>query len=112
MGTGSSGVAVQIAPLAAQNQVLYISGPAASDAITGLNKYTFRAGRQTIQDVLTADSFLTGANRKIVVFAQDSVFGQGNLAAVRTYLGGKGHTVSSVLVPGSATDFTPFAQQA
>jgi len=26
MGTGSSGVAVQIAPLAAQNQVLYISG--------------------------------------------------------------------------------------
>ena len=44
MGTGSSGVAVQIAPLAAQNQVLYISGPAAADAITGINKYTFRAG--------------------------------------------------------------------
>ncbi len=58
MGTGSSGVAVQIAPLAAQNQVLYISGPAAADAITGINKYTFRAGRQTIQDVLDAKSFL------------------------------------------------------
>ena len=52
MGTGSSGVALQMAPLAAQNQVLYISGPAASDAITGINKYTFRAGRQTYQDVL------------------------------------------------------------
>src|SRR4051795_11310894 len=111
-GTASSGIALQLAPLADQNHVLYISGPAASDAITGLNKYTFRAGRQTIQDVLTADSLLTGANKKIVVFAQDSTFGQGNVAAVRAYLGGRGHTVSSVLVPGTATDFTPFAQQA
>jgi branched-chain amino acid transport system substrate-binding protein len=111
-GTVSSGVALQLAPLADQNHVLYISGPAASDAITGLNKYTFRSGRQTIQDVLTADSFLTGANKKILVFAQDSAFGQGNVAAVRTYLGGKGHSVSSVLVPLTATDFTPFAQQA
>src|SRR5438309_716026 len=30
-GTDSSGIALQLAPLAAQNQVLYISGPAASD---------------------------------------------------------------------------------
>src|ERR1700712_1636620 len=45
-GTDSSGVALQVAPLAAQNHVLYISGPAASDAITGVNKYTFRAGRR------------------------------------------------------------------
>ena len=52
-GTDSSGIALQIAPLAAQNHVLYISGPAASDAITGINKYTFRSGRQTLQDVLT-----------------------------------------------------------
>jgi branched-chain amino acid transport system substrate-binding protein len=111
-GTESSGVALQLAPLADQNHVLYISGPAASDAITGLNKYTFRSGRQTTQDVLTADSFLTGANKKIVVFAQDSAFGQGNVAAVTKYIGGKGHSVSSVLVPLTATDLTPFAQQA
>ncbi len=111
-GTVSSGVALQLAPLADQNRILYISGPAASDAITGLNKHTFRSGRQTVQDILTADSFLTGANKKIVVFAQDSAFGNGNVAAVRAYLGGKGHTVSSVLVPLTATDFTPFAQQA
>jgi branched-chain amino acid transport system substrate-binding protein len=111
-GTESSGVALQLAPLAEQNHVLYLSGPAASDAVTGLNKYTFRSGRQTIQDVLTADSFLTGANKKILVFAQDSAFGQGNVAAVTRFLGGKGHAVSSVLVPLTATDFTPFAQQA
>src|SRR3954453_10501750 len=56
-GTVSSGVALQLAPLADQNHVLYNSGPAASDAITGINRHTFRSGRQTIQDVLTADSF-------------------------------------------------------
>lgn len=111
-GTVSSGVALQMAPLAAQNKILYISGPAASDAITGNNRYTFRSGRQSTQDVLAANSFLANTGRKIVVFAQDTAFGQGNAAAVRSILGGKGHTVTSILVPLTATDFTPFGSQA
>jgi branched-chain amino acid transport system substrate-binding protein len=113
-GSVSSGVALQLAPLAEQNRVLYISGPAATDAITGANRYTFRSGRQTLQDVLAVKEILGagGGGRRIVVFAQDSAFGQGNVAAVRNVLGGKGHTVSSILVPLSANDFTPFAQQA
>jgi branched-chain amino acid transport system substrate-binding protein len=112
-GTCSSGVAVQLAPIAAQNQVLYVSGAAAADAITGINRYTFRAGRQTYQDVLAAQSFLgKSVGKKIVVFAQDYAFGQGNVAAVKAVLGGRGHNVSSILVPLTATDFTPFAQQA
>ena len=98
MGTGSSGVAVQIAPLAAQNQVLYISGPAAADAVTGINKYTFRAGRQTIQDVLDAKSFLgKSTGKKVVVFDQDSVFGHGNYAAVKAFF--TGHNVTEISVP-------------
>jgi branched-chain amino acid transport system substrate-binding protein len=113
VGTESSGIALQLAPLAAQNQILYISGPAAADAITGLNRNTFRAGRQTYQDVLTANSFLgRSAGKKVVVFAQDTAFGQGNAAAVNAVIGGRGHTVSKILVPLSASDFTPFAQQA
>ena len=112
-GTVSSGVALQVAPLAAQNRVLYISGPAATDAITGANRYTFRSGRQSLQDVLAVREILgRNTGRRIVVFAQDSAFGQGNVAAVRAILGGRGHTVSSILVPLSANDFTPFAQQA
>jgi branched-chain amino acid transport system substrate-binding protein len=112
-GSTSSGVALQMAPLADQNHVLFISGPAATDAITGINKYTFRSGRQTLQDIDAAASFLRGTQgKKVVVFAQDSVFGQGNVAAVSAILGGKGHNVSKILVPLSATDFTPFAQQA
>jgi branched-chain amino acid transport system substrate-binding protein len=111
-GSVSSGVALQVAPLAAQNHVLFISGPAASDAITGANKYTFRSGRQTLEDINTAASYLTGAGKKVVVFDQDSVFGHGNYAAVKAIIGGKGHTVSEISVPLTATDFTPFAQQA
>ena len=112
-GSTSSGVALQLAPLADQNHVLFISGPAASDAITAANKYTFRSGRQTLQDIDAAASFLRGqTGKKVVVFAQDSVFGQGNFAAVNAIIGSKGHTVSKILVPLSATDFTPFAQQA
>lgn len=110
-GSTSSGVALQVAPLAAQNKVLFISGPAASDAITGVNKYTFRSGRQTLQDVNTVNSFLKGSGKKVVVLDQDSVFGHGNYAAVKALVGGKGHTVTEISVPLTATDFTPFAQQ-
>jgi branched-chain amino acid transport system substrate-binding protein len=100
-----------MAPLAEQNKVLFISGPAATDAITGINKYTFRSGRQTYQDVKTAATFLKGVGKKVTVFAQDSAFGVGNYAAVNSIVGSQGHTVGRLLVPLSAQDFTPFAQQ-
>jgi branched-chain amino acid transport system substrate-binding protein len=112
-GTGSSSVAVQLAPLAAQNKVLYIDGPAAADGLTGANKYTFRAGRQTLQDVANIASAIGPASgKKILVFAQDNTFGQGNLAAVKAVETPGGATVTSVLVPPTATDVTPFAVQA
>jgi branched-chain amino acid transport system substrate-binding protein len=109
-GATSSGVALQEAPIAAQNQVLFISGPAASDAVTGVNKFTFRSGRQTYQDVADASTYLQGSGKNVVVFAQDTPFGQGNFAAVKAIIG-KTHNVSGIFVPATATDFTPFAQQ-
>lgn len=111
-GTASSGIALALAEQAAQNEILYISGPAAADAITGVNEYTFRSGRQTYQDVATAGTFIGDPDGKAVtVFAQDTAFGQGNAAAVNAVLGAQGATVTSVLVPEDATEFTPFAQQ-
>jgi len=112
-GTGSSGIALQLAPLAAQNNVLYISGAAASDAITGLNRNTFRAGRQTLQDVLDAANIFPpkSTGKKVVVFAEDTAFGAGNFAAVNAIFGGKGHTVTKILSPFGAADLTPYAQQ-
>lgn len=111
-GSTASGVAVQVAPLAAQNDVLFISGPAATDAITGVNANTFRSGRQTWQDIRTAATFLGSiSGKKVTVFAQDSAFGQANVTAVETVLGGAGATVGKLLVPAGATDLTPFASQ-
>ncbi len=112
-GSTSSGSALQLAPLAKENNVLFVSGAAASDAVTGNNRNTFRSGRQTYQDVLTAGT-IVGTNlrgKKIVVFAQDTAFGQANVSAVRVVLGGGGGDVSSVLAPLTANDFAPFAQK-
>ena len=112
-GSTASGVAVQLGPLAKENNVLFISGAAATDAVTGLNRNTFRSGRQTYQDVLTAGTII-GSNlrgKRVLVFAQDSAFGQANVNAVRAVLGGVGGDVSSVLAPLSANDFAPFAQK-
>lgn len=110
-GTVVSGIAVAMAEQAAQNEILYISGPAATDAVTGINEYTFRSGRQSLQDVATAAAFLPEDGGKIVVLAQDNAFGQGNFAAVQAVLGGEGAEVESVLVPEDATEFTSFARQ-
>jgi branched-chain amino acid transport system substrate-binding protein len=112
-GSTSSGAASQLAPLAKENNVLFVSGAAASDVVTGNNRNTFRSGRQTYQDVLTAGT-IVGTNlrgKKVTVFAQDTAFGQANLNAVRAVLGGAGGDVSSVLAPASANDFAPFAQK-
>jgi branched-chain amino acid transport system substrate-binding protein len=112
-GSISSGVAVQMAPLAGQNNILFISGPAKADAVTGSNKNTFRSGVQTYQDVKAASSYLGyGVGKKVAVFAQDTVFGQGNYLAVKSVMGDLGgQAVDRVLVPFTATDFTPFVQQ-
>ena len=112
-GSVSSGAALAVAPLADQNKVLFISGPAATDAVTGINKYTFRSGRQTYQDVKASTAYLKGAvGKNVVVFAQDIAFGQANVAAVRNIFGDlSGQKVDSVLVPASAQDFTPYAQR-
>ena len=90
-----------------------ISGPAAVDAVTGINKYTFRSGRQTYQDVKASTAFLKGAvGKNVVVLAQDIAFGQGNFAVVRNIFGDlSDQKVDRVLVPFTAQDFTPYAQQ-
>lgn len=111
-GTVVSGVAAQVAPFAEENDILYISGPAATDAITGINANTFRSGRQSWQDVTAAQALLDDVGSStVVVFAQDNAFGQANAAAVEAVLGGQGATIEPVLVPESATEFTPFATQ-
>lgn len=111
-GSVDSAIGLQVAAVAGQNKVLFIAGPAAVDSLDNLNRYTFRSGRESYQDIATAGMFvgdLSGKN--VVVLAQNSAFGTANVAGVKAVLGAKGATVSSVLVPPTATDFTPFTQK-
>ena len=112
-GTGDSGIADLLTPLAAQNKVLYITGAAAADEITGANRYTFRAGRQTYQDVQTAASYIKalGRGKKILVLGQDFSFGQSYVNDATKAFASLGDTVTPVLVPLTTTDFTATALQ-
>lgn len=112
-GTCSSATALALAPLAKANNVIYMPGPAAVDDISGVNRNTFRTGRQSQQDVKGALSFLGDtAGEKIITMAEDYAFGIGNAAAVNYFLSGKKTQVlDPVLVPLTAKDVTPYAKR-
>jgi branched-chain amino acid transport system substrate-binding protein len=112
-GTGDSGIADELSPLASQNKVLYISGAAADDKITGANKYTFRSGRQTYQDVQAAKSYISalGTKKRVVVLAQDYSFGQSYVTDTASAFTKLHDKVKDILVPLTTTDFTGTAAQ-
>jgi len=88
-------------------------GAAADDAITGVNRYTFRSGRQTYQDVQTAKSYVQalGTGKTILVLGQDFAFGQSYVTDATNAFKSLGDTVDSLLVPLTTTDFTSTALQ-
>ena len=114
VGTASSTVGVALAPLAQQNKVLYIAGPAKDPAITSpANKYVFRSGNNSLQDFAPLVNLIKRpAGKKIVLFVEDNVFGAGNIGAVKYFMAPKGATFQEIKVPSSTTDFLPFAKQA
>jgi branched-chain amino acid transport system substrate-binding protein len=113
VGTASSGVALTLAPLAQQNKVLYISGPAKNDAVTSAaNKYVFRSGNSSTQDLAPLAGIKPISGRKVVLFVEDNAFGAGNILAAKALMGPKGATFQEIKVPTSTSDFTPFAKQA
>lgn len=111
-GTCSSATALALAPLAAQNKVIYMPGPAASDLLTGVNRYTFRTGRQTEQDVVTSLSFLSNkAGESVITMAEDYAFGQGNATAMAYYAPSNVKVLDPVLVPLTTKDMTTYAKR-
>ena len=111
--TASSGVALTLAPLAQQNKVLYISGPAKNDLVTSsANKYVFRSGNSSTQDLAPLAGIKPISGKKIVLFVEDNAFGAGNIAAAKALMGPKGATFEEIKVPTSTSDFTPFAKKA
>lgn len=113
VGTISSTVGLTLAPLAAQNKVLYISGPAKNDLITSAsNKYVFRSGNSSTQDFAPLAGVKPINGQKVVLFVEDNAFGAGNIAAAKALMGPKGAIFEEIKVPISTSDFTPFAKKA
>lgn len=113
VGTASSGVALTLAPLAQQNKVLYISGPAKNDAVTSsTNKYVFRSGNTSLQDFAPLSGIKPISGKKVVLFVEDNAFGAGNIGAAKLFLTSKGAIFQDIKVATTATDFTPYAKQA
>jgi branched-chain amino acid transport system substrate-binding protein len=113
VGTASSGVALTLGPLAAQNKVLYISGPAKNDAVTSAaNKYVFRSGNTSLQDFAPLQKIKPIKGKKVILFVEDNPFGLGNIFAAKAYLASKGALFEEIKVPTTTVDFTPFAKKA
>ena len=108
-GTVDTGIAVQLATLAEQNQALLIGGNSVGDGLTGLNPNTFRASRQIAQEAATIRGLIEEPGANVTVLAQDYATGQGYVTAIQDAL--TDANVSEILVPLSATEFTPYAQQ-
>jgi len=113
VGTASSGVALTLGPLAAQNKILYISGPAKNDAVTSAaNKYVFRSGNSSTQDLAPLAGVKPINGKKVILFVEDNAFGAGNIAAATALMAPKGALFETIKVPTSTSDFTPFAKKA
>ena len=113
VGTASSTVAKTLAPLASQNKVLYISGPAKEDAVTSAaNKYVFRSGNTSLQDFAPLAGIKPIKGKKVILFVEENTFGLGNIFAAKAYLAPKGATFEEIKVPTTTVDFTPFAKKA
>ena len=113
MGTASSGVALALGPLAQQNKILYISGPAKNNAVTSAaNPYVFRSGNNSGQDVLPLGGIRPMKGKKVILFVEDNAFGAGNIIAARAMLTAQGATFAEIKVPTSTTDFSAVAKQA
>lgn len=110
-GTTSSGISLQLGEFAAQQDVLFISGAAGTDQITGLNDNAFRSSRQARQEAAALSSVLPQSNGKVVVLAQDYAFGQGYVDTITEILGTAGAEVQPILVPLDANEFTLPARQ-
>lgn len=113
VGTASSPVGLTLAPLAAQNKVLYISGTAKNDYITTpANKYVFRSGNTSQQDVAPLTKLRPIRGKKFTLFVEDSSFGLGSLIAAKAFLIPKGAIIEEIKIPAATLEFAPFAKRA
>ena len=110
VGDTSSGVAMAMLPVAAENEKILLVEPAVADGLTGKdsNRYVFKTSRNSSMDMQAqAIALKPDANLHVATLAQDYAFGRDGIAAVKTALEGTGaNLVHEEYVPQQTTDFT------
>lgn len=111
-GSISTGIALQVAPLAEENDALFLTG-AGLDDFSGMSPYVFRTSWQATQ-IMKA---VVGAvdkpkGKKVLVFTQDTTFGKAMVEGLKAPFEDVGATVESVIAPAAVNDLVPFAQRA
>jgi branched-chain amino acid transport system substrate-binding protein len=122
VGVPSSGVALAVSTLAAQNKMIYIAAVAQTTDLTGKawNPYTFRTSSSNTQVALTTGAAALALGKKFVQLAPDYAFGQGQAAANYAVIKAGGGSfaikdtpqgLGTVFAPLDTTDFTPYLNQ-
>ena len=110
VGDTSSGVAMAMLPVAAENEKILLVEPAVADGLTGpdSNRYVFKTSRNSSMDMQAqALALKPDANLYVATLAQDYAFGRDGISAFKTALEGTGaNLVHEEYVPQQTTDFT------
>jgi branched-chain amino acid transport system substrate-binding protein len=111
VGYTSSASALAALDVAKDYKKILIVEPAVADEITGSrwNRYVFRTGRSSMQDVLAAVAALPDEAASIGVLTQDYAFGRDGVTAMKQALElthSKARIVAEEYAPLRTTDFT------
>ncbi len=110
VGDTSSGVAMAMLPVAAENEKILLVEPAVADGLTGKdsNRFVFKTSRNSSMDMQAqAIALKPDANLYVATLAQDYAFGRDGISAFKAALEGTGaNLVHEEYVPQQTTDFT------
>lgn len=109
----SSASAIAVAGVAKDNKKILMVAPAAADALSGINRYTFRTSRESAQDARTGAAYAVKKfGKSYVTLAQDYAFGHDQVTAWKSQLDRLHATdQDDIYFPLTATDFTPYIQR-
>jgi branched-chain amino acid transport system substrate-binding protein len=112
-GPTDSSVALAVAQIATENNVMYLGGASGTDAFTGDNPLVFAmsgespAGNQLFKALLGPNT----QGKTVADIEQDYAYGQSVLAGNESLMKPLGLTVKPYLLPLATTDFTAVALQ-
>lgn len=109
----SSASALAVADVAAKYKTILMAAPAATNALAGINRYTFRTSREDTQDAMTGASYAVATfGKTYMTLGQDYSFGHDQVSSWKSQLNALHATdAGDVFFPLTATDFTPYIQQ-